>query len=57
MLCSDYSEIHRQLNAPIYQLPSRASYEIKKGDILTSVSGNAIGTKKHASAIITERAL
>jgi len=52
---SDYSEIQKSEVLKVYQLPSRASYEIKKGDILTSVSGNAIGTKKHASAIVTEK--
>ena len=52
---SDYSEIQKSENLKVYQLPSRASYEINKGDIITSVSGNAIGTKKHASAIVTEK--
>ena len=52
---SDYSEIQKSENLKVYQLPSRASYEINKGDIITSASGNAIGTKKHASAIVTEK--
>lgn len=38
----------------VYELPSRASYEIKEGDILTSVAGNSIGTKKHASCIVSK---
>lgn len=36
-------------------LPSRASYEIKTGDIITAVAGNSIGTQKHATAYVTEK--
>ena len=35
-------------------MPSRASYEIKTGDIITAVAGNSIGTRKHATAYVTE---
>lgn len=38
----------------VHELPSRASYEVVKGDIITSVSGNAIGTSNHASALVNE---
>jgi len=34
-------------------LPSRASYEIRTGDIITAVAGNSIGTRKHATAYVT----
>ncbi|MCT4616760.1 MAG: N-6 DNA methylase [Candidatus Gracilibacteria bacterium] len=36
----------------VSELPSRASYQIKEGDIITSVAGNAIGTKKHITALV-----
>lgn len=36
-------------------LPSRASYQIKEGDIITAVAGNSIGSRKHASAYITNQ--
>ncbi len=36
-------------------LPSRASYQIEKGDILTAVAGNSIGSRKHASAYVTNQ--
>lgn len=36
-------------------LPSRASYELKKGDIITAVAGNSIGTEKHATAYVTSQ--
>ncbi len=49
-----YSEIVSCSEMPVHQLPSRASFKICTGDIITSVSGNAIGTSKHASAIVTE---
>jgi len=51
---ADYSEIQKSEILKVHELPSRASYEINKGDIITSVSGNSIGTKKHASAIVSE---
>lgn len=36
------------------ELPSRASYEIKTGDIVTAVAGNSIGSRKHATAYVTQ---
>jgi len=36
------------------ELPSRASYELKENDIITAVAGNSIGTKKHATALVTK---
>lgn len=36
------------------ELPSRASYELKTGDIITAVAGNSIGTPKHATAYVTK---
>ncbi len=43
-------------SAPIAvdKLPSRASYKLKTGDIITAVAGNAIGTHKHTTAYVTE---
>ena len=38
----------------VNKLPSRASYELKAGDIITAVAGNSIGTYKHATAYVTE---
>ncbi len=38
----------------VYELPSRASYEIQTGDIITAIAGNSIGSKKHATALVTE---
>jgi len=38
----------------VYELPSRASYEIHTGDIITAIAGNSIGTRKHATALVTE---
>lgn len=36
------------------ELPSRATYEIRNGDIITAVAGNSIGSRKHATAYVTE---
>ncbi|MEA1956304.1 MAG: N-6 DNA methylase [Campylobacterota bacterium] len=36
-------------------LPSRASYEIFEGDIITAVAGNSIGSRKHATAYVTSQ--
>ena len=38
----------------VNKLPSRASYELKTGDIITAVAGNSIGTHKHTTAYVTE---
>ena len=35
-------------------LPSRASYKLEEGDILVATSGNSIGTKKQAKAMVTD---
>ncbi len=37
----------------VHELPSRASYELKTGDIITAVAGNSVGTQKHATALVT----
>ena len=38
----------------VHELPSRASYKIQRGDIITAIAGNSVGTKKHATALVTE---
>ncbi len=38
----------------VHELPSRASYELQTGDIITAIAGNSVGTKKHATALVTE---
>lgn len=35
-------------------LPSRASYILKEDDLIVAIAGNAIGTKKHSKAIVTD---
>jgi type I restriction enzyme M protein len=47
-------EIINSTSYPVHELPSRASYEIKEGDIITAVAGNSIGTAKHASALVVK---
>jgi type I restriction enzyme M protein len=47
-------EIINTTNYYIHQLPSRASYELEIGDIITAIAGNSVGTKKHATALVTE---
>ncbi|RMD61643.1 restriction endonuclease subunit S, partial [Candidatus Parcubacteria bacterium] len=37
-----------------HEAPSRASYRVRKGDIITAISGASTGTSKHATALITE---
>lgn len=48
------SEIISCSELAVHELPSRATFEVRTGDIITSVAGNAIGTSRHASAIVTE---
>ena len=47
-------EIVNSTTLNINDLPSRASYKLKTGDIITAVAGNSIGTVKHATAYVTE---
>jgi len=37
-----------------HDAPSRATYRVRKGDIITAVSGASTGTRRHATALITE---
>lgn len=45
-------EIINTSEMPVYELPSRASYELEENDIITAVAGNSIGTRKHATALV-----
>lgn len=45
-------EIINSTKMAVYELPSRASYELKRGDIITAVAGNSIGSRKHATALV-----
>jgi type I restriction enzyme M protein len=51
---STNSEITGCSILPAHRLPSRASFELKTGDVITAVSGISTGTDAHASAIVTE---
>jgi type I restriction enzyme M protein len=37
-----------------HEAPSRATYRVRQGDIITAVSGASTGTSRHATALITE---
>lgn len=47
-------EIINSTTYQVHELPSRASYEIQQGDIITAIAGNSVGTRKHATAFVTE---
>ncbi|MDR2346476.1 MAG: N-6 DNA methylase [Planctomycetaceae bacterium] len=47
-------EIINSTTYQVHELPSRASYEIKDGDIITAIAGNSVGTVKHATAIVPQ---
>lgn len=49
-----YCEISRASEMRVHELPSRASYELREGDIITAVSGNSVGTNKHMSALVAK---
>ena len=38
----------------VFEAPSRATYDIREGDIITAVSGNSTGTLGHATAYVTK---
>ncbi len=46
-------EIINSTTYQVHELPSRASYEIEEGDIITAIAGNSVGTRKHATAFVT----
>jgi len=37
-----------------HEAPSRATYRVRTGDIITAISGASTGTPRHATALITE---
>lgn len=37
-----------------HEAPSRATYRLRKGDIITAISGASTGTPRHSTALITE---
>ncbi len=39
----------------VHELPSRATYELKEGDIITGIAGNSVGTRKHATAWVSSQ--
>ena len=47
-------EIINSTTYQVHELPSRASYEIQDGDIITAIAGNSVGTRKHATALVTK---
>lgn len=47
-------EIINSTTHQVHELPSRASYEIENGDIITAIAGNSVGTRKHATALVTD---
>lgn len=47
-------EIINSTTYQVHELPSRASYEIEVGDIITAIAGNSIGTRKHATALVNQ---
>jgi len=49
----DYQEIVNCETMKVFELPSRATYEISTGQILFAVAGNSIGTRRHVSALVT----
>jgi type I restriction enzyme M protein len=50
----EYCELSGGETMKVHELPSRASFELREGDIITAVAGNSIGTVKHMSAIVTK---
>ena len=45
--------VSQQIIKP-HEAPSRATYRVRQGDIITAISGASTGTSRHATALITE---
>ena len=50
----EYCEISNATPMKVHELPSRASFELQEGDLITAVAGNSIGTGRHMSALVTK---
>jgi type I restriction enzyme M protein len=48
-----YGEIVSASHLRVHEAPSRASYDLHEGEIITAVAGNSIGTSDHATAIVS----
>jgi type I restriction enzyme M protein len=48
-----YGEIVSATRLSVHEAPSRASYDLHEGEIITAVAGNSIGTTDHATAIVS----
>jgi type I restriction enzyme M protein len=49
----EYQEIINCEPMKVYELPSRAAFQISVGQLLLAVAGNSIGTKRHVSAMVS----
>ena len=47
-------QVVSQQEIKAHEAPSRATYRVRKGDIITAVSGASTGTSRQATALITE---
>jgi type I restriction enzyme M protein len=47
-------EIINSTQYAVHELPSRASYDLQNEDIITAIAGNSVGTRKHATALVTK---
>ena len=47
-------QVVSQQTMKAHEAPSRATYQVHSGDIITAVSGASTGTTRHATAMITE---
>jgi len=52
---TDANEIINSTTLKVHELPSRASYELKTNDIITSIAGNSVGSEKHATALVSNK--
>ena len=48
-----YGEIVSATELRVHEAPSRASYDVHEGEIITAVAGNSTGTVRHATAIVS----
>jgi type I restriction enzyme M protein len=47
-----YGEIVSATELRVHEAPSRASYDLHEGEVVTAVAGNSTGTSRHATAIV-----
>lgn len=54
-IAPNYQEITSSEEMLVHELPSRATFLVRRGQIITAIAGNSVGTTGHASALVSDK--